>query len=202
MSAAILLSGGIDSAAVAFWKKPELAITVDYGQAPSEAEMQAARVIARHLNIFHLTVEMGLRDVGAGIMADGAPTVRSAPSPEWWPFRNQLLVTVGAMACIRSGCNQLLIGTIASDNRHADGNSHFIELLDSLLQQQEGGVRLVAPAMQFSSEELVQISGIPNSLLAWCHSCHTGNAACGSCRGCVKSYWTRQTRPGLGDARA
>jgi 7-cyano-7-deazaguanine synthase len=198
MQAAILLSGGIDSTAIAFWKKPQLAITIDYGQAPADAEINAAEIVAHTLNISHQIVRIGLRDLGSGVMA-GMPQIEGAPSPEWWPFRNQLLVTIGAMAAIRRGCDELLIGTVASDDVHADGTSDFVKFLDSLLRYQEGALRLMAPAIQISSAELVEISGISDSLLAWCHSCHTGNVACGFCRGCLKSYSTRQTRSALRD---
>ena len=34
---ALLLSGGMDSIALAFWKRPEIAITIDYGQRAAEA---------------------------------------------------------------------------------------------------------------------------------------------------------------------
>jgi len=198
MHAAILLSGGIDSTAVAFWKRPQFAITIDYGQAPAGAEIQAAEIVAGNLSISHQIVRIGLRDLGSGVMA-GGPQIEGAPSPEWWPFRNQLLITIGAMAAIRRGCSKLLIGTVASDNVHADGTAEFVSFLDSLLQHQEGALRLMAPAIHISSAELVEISGIPDSLLAWCHSCHTGNGACGSCRGCLKSRLIRQSRAGFRD---
>lgn len=194
MSTAILLSGGIDSTAVAFWQKPSLAITIDYGQAPAEAEIRASEVVATNLGISHFVVRMGMHDIGSGVMA-GAQQIKGAPSPEWWPFRNQLLVTVAAMVAIRRDCGTLLIGTVASDKLHADGRLDFVGRLDSLLQHQEGGLQLVAPAIEMSSVELIETSRVPDSLLAWCHSCHTGNSACGFCRGCLKSYAMKQNRP-------
>lgn len=39
-----------------------------------------------------------------------------------------------------------------------------------------------------TTAELVRHSGVPREILAWAHSCHTGNLACGQCRGCVKHY--------------
>lgn len=39
---ALLLSGGMDSISVAFWKRPEIAISIDYGQRAAEAEITAA----------------------------------------------------------------------------------------------------------------------------------------------------------------
>ena len=43
---ALLLSGGHDSAAIAWWKRPEAAIFVDYGQRAAVAERRSAEAIA------------------------------------------------------------------------------------------------------------------------------------------------------------
>jgi len=51
---------------------------------------------------------------------------------------------------------------------------------------QEGRIRVEAPAIHGSTVDLIRKSEIPYSLLAWAHSCHTGNIACGRCRGCNK----------------
>ena len=54
------------------------------------------------------------------------------------------------------------------------------------------GLRVTVPAIGMSTVELVQRSGIPRGMLAWAHSCHVGNLACGSCRGCVKHFHAMQ----------
>ena len=46
MKRAILLSGGVDSSAIAFLERPQLAIVVDYGQLPAVGERRAAHAIA------------------------------------------------------------------------------------------------------------------------------------------------------------
>jgi 7-cyano-7-deazaguanine synthase len=191
---AILLSGGIDSAALAYWKRPEFAITVDYGQAPALAEIEASSIIAAELDLQHEVLRIDLRNLGSGTLA-GRPRLAISPSPEWWPFRNQVLITLGAMAAIREGCHELLIGTVASDGLHADGSASFVALMDSLVSAQEGGLRIKAPAIQLESKDLVKISQIPARLIAWCHSCHRADLACGVCRGCQKS---RETRNAMG----
>jgi 7-cyano-7-deazaguanine synthase in queuosine biosynthesis len=63
---AILLSGGIDSIALAHWKKPELAITVNYGQVPALAEVDAARAAARDLRLEHEIVPIDCSVIGSG----------------------------------------------------------------------------------------------------------------------------------------
>lgn len=47
----LLLSGGLDSAALAAWIRPALTLFVDYGQKPRDAEARAARAVAAHLNL-------------------------------------------------------------------------------------------------------------------------------------------------------
>lgn len=185
MSTAILLSGGVDSTSLAYWKRPDYAISVDYGQAPSEAELRVAHYVANELGISHEVIRSGIGGLGTGLLAD-CKQVALAPTPEWWPFRNQFLVTLAAMFAIKNGVGEIMIGTVKSDTSHLDNAPNFIKLVDQLLSFQEGAIRVVAPAHNLTTIELVRASKIPVSLLGWTHSCHTGNLACGSCRGCLK----------------
>lgn len=189
----LLISGGLDSVALAHWMRPAAALTVDYGQVTFEAELAASQVVCRRLNLRHVVVQAKSEGLGTGLMA-GKQNQKSwtmAPTEEWWPYRNQLLVTVAASVALRDGLQSVMIGTVASDRRHRDGTSRFVKAMDNLLKMQEGGIRLVAPALKLSSFELVKRSGAPMSLLAWAHSCHRGNVACGHCPGCRKHLSTR-----------
>ena len=194
MTQGILLSGGMDSIALAFWKRPRIGITIDYGQAPAQAEISASRHISAVIGIDHVCIRVDLRELGSGDLAGSTP-LALAPCPEWWPFRNQMLVTLAAMQAVSQGIDTLLIGTVASDGTHADGRVEFVRTLDKLLRLQEGAIALLAPAITLTSSELVASSGVPLDLLAWAHSCHTGNLACGTCRGCNKH---RETWANLG----
>ena len=82
----LLLSGGLDSAALAVMIRPTLALFVDYGQKPREAESRAARAVAALLNIPFTLVRLPLGDLGGGLMHDDTP-MPDAPSPEWWRER-------------------------------------------------------------------------------------------------------------------
>jgi 7-cyano-7-deazaguanine synthase len=86
-----------------------------------------------------------------------------------------------------------MIGTVKSDTGHADSAPEFVHLLDKLIRFQEGGIRLTAPAHGLTAAELVTRSKVPFALLAGTHSCHTGNLACGSCRGCLKQIEILET---------
>src|SRR5690606_38589228 len=101
-------------------------------------------------------------------------------------YRNQLLITLVAMQSLSAGVRTILIGTVASDASHQDGTREFVATIDRLLKCQEGGLSVEAPAIALSTAELIRVSGVPLDLLAWAHSCHTGNTSCGQCRGCNK----------------
>jgi 7-cyano-7-deazaguanine synthase len=189
MTTALLLSGGMDSIAVAFWKRPDLAITIDYGQVPAKAEIRAASAAAEALGIKHIVTRVDAASLGSGDMA-GKPTLSVAPRSEWWPYRNQLLITLGAAAALPLGASRLLIGTLSTDAHHADGRQEFIQRMSDLLAIQEGGLTVGAPAIEFTADELVAATGVPLEVLAWAHSCHRANYACGECGGCRKHYRT------------
>lgn len=182
---ALLLSGGVDSTAIAYWLRPSVCVTVDYGQIVAEAEIHAASAVCRVLDIPHRVLQVDCGQFGAGSMA-GRRQASVAGTPEWWPYRNQLLVTFAAMALVTEGLQELWVGTVAGDDAHGDGTRAFVETMSRLLEMQEGGVRLRAPAIEMTSEELLKHADVPRSLLGWTFSCHVSRYPCGTCRGCAK----------------
>jgi 7-cyano-7-deazaguanine synthase len=179
----------MDSIALAWWRRPQIAITIDYGQLAAPAEIGAAARVAEEIDARHEVVRANCSGIGSGDMAGGAPDLL-APVSEWWPYRNQLLVTLAAARGLALGVSSLLVGSVATDSAHADGTSSFYVALDALMRLQEGEVSVEAPAIGMTTVELVRSSGVPREVLAWAHSCHVGALACGGCRGCVKHYRT------------
>jgi 7-cyano-7-deazaguanine synthase len=186
---ALLLSGGTDSIALAYWRRPGIAITLDYGQKPAQAEIDAAGAVCAALDIEHDVVKVDCGSIGSGDLVGTAP-LEIAPASEWWPYRNQLLVTLAGARLAGRGVSALLLGTVASDAVHADGTEPFVKALSHLMELQEGHLRVEAPAIRLSSAALVRQSAVPIEVLAWAHSCHVANFACGFCRGCAKHFET------------
>lgn len=124
--------------------------------------------------------------LGSGDMAHAASDARAMTS-DWWPYRNQLLITLACMRAITREVQVLYIGTVRSDGEsHRDGMPEFVARMDGLMGYQEGGLRVVAPAIEQTTAELVRTARVPSGLLAWAHSCHKADIACGNCRGCNK----------------
>jgi len=182
---AILLSGGMDSSALAYLQRPKVGVFINYGQRAAEAEHRAATVIASELSMPLEVIQTALSGLGTGIMA-GAAQISVGTSPEWWPYRNQLLITLCAMRVVALGLKTILIGTVATDRLHGDNSIEFMKAMNSLLLTQEGSLSLATPARGLTTVELVRKAEMPMSAVAWTHSCHISIYPCGRCRGCAK----------------
>ena len=188
MCKAIMLSGGVDSTALAVLYKYQFAFTVKYGQLCAEAEVRAASRIAERLGLQHCIIDAPIYGIGAGDLVGRPPSAARASNEysEWFPFRNQLIATLTAIKGMEHGVQQLDFGTVKSDGIFADGRQDFFEALSFLMSLQEGGMKVHAPAIDMYSEELILNSGVGRDILGWTHSCHTSNFSCGRCRGCVR----------------
>jgi 7-cyano-7-deazaguanine synthase len=142
MKSAILLSGGQDSASLAWWRRPDLAIFIDYGQVPALAERRAAEAVADELGLPIEIISVDCRPLGVGQLAQ-QKQIAAASTPEWWPFRNQLLITIAGAVGVKCGIGEVVIGTVLDDNRHADGCAAFVATMDALLGMQEGNCACV-----------------------------------------------------------
>lgn len=181
---ALLFSGGLDSSALAWAHHPDLCVTVDYGQRAAAGERIASAALCREMGLVHEILRADLTAVGSGCMS-GRTAVKGARAPEFWPYRNQMLITLAAMALLPRGLKALMIGIVATD-LHADGSPAFLRTIDSLLRMQEGGIRVLAPAVSIGTAELLRSSQFPRDLLGLTFSCHVHQYACGQCGGCIK----------------
>jgi 7-cyano-7-deazaguanine synthase len=185
MKRLLLLSGGIDSTALAAWQRPDLCLTINYGQRCAKAELTASEQVCLALGLKHVVIDLPSSQLGSGDLVGRSPH-KMAPVPEWWPFRNQFLLTIGAMIAIERGLGELLFGAVASDRQHSDGSPAFFSALNELFACQEGALVVSVPAIEMASVTLLRIAKVPLEILAWSHSCHVSNLACGECRGCNK----------------
>ncbi|MER0240081.1 7-cyano-7-deazaguanine synthase [Fulvimarina sp. MAC8] len=184
----LLLSGGLDSSALAADVSPDICLTVDYGQRPAAGEIRASAALAAALGLRHEVLRVDMSALGSGEMA-GRDASDLASGPEWWPYRNQMLITLAAMRYVADGLAEIVIGAVGSDT-HADSKAPFLDAIDHTLSVQEGGVRVRAPARDMDPVELIRQSSLPRELLGLTFSCHSGPYSCGQCRGCTKRLAT------------
>lgn len=182
----LLFSGGVESTCLAVLHRPDILLTIDYGQVSAAGELRAAAHIAGKLGLRHEIIEAPLRELGTGDLA-GCAADKNAKVTEAWPFRNQMLITLAAIRYEREGLREIMIGTVKSDSVHSDGSREFISSLECTLQIQNSHLSILAPAIDMTTLELVDASGVARDLLGWAFSCHTSPVACGLCRGCNKT---------------
>lgn len=195
----------LDSTALAWALRPAAGIVINYGQAPATGEVRAARAVGDEVGVEVHTLTVDLSAVGSGLLATGALGLAAAqrgevdpgsPSPEWWPYRNQLLATIAAAWAYGRGYAEILTGTVAPDAaRHTDGSMLFYDRLDALVSLQEGAMRVSAPAAHIDTGQLLRVTGVPRRVLGWTHSCHVSGYACGRCPGCFKAETTLASLP-------
>lgn len=176
----------MDSTAIAHWLEPEALLFIDYGQKPAAAERRAAERVALQVHRTLSSLSVDCAPVGEDLLrGPSAPT--KPPGEVWWPYRNQLLATFTSAWALGNGCNEVLIGTVASDGDvHRDGTAWFLQSLDALISGQEGGIHILAPALALTTEALIEASGITRDVLAGSYSCHRSPFPCGECGGCTK----------------
>lgn len=186
----ILLSGGVDSISLAYGLKPEIAYTINYGQTVAEREIYVSKYICNQLNIEHKIISVDCRGLGSGTLA-GKENSKNSPSEEWWPFRNQLLVSLASMQAYNDGVSEIYLASVKSDQFHTDGTSRFYNLLNDLVSYQEGNIKILCPTLGHYSHELVKRFNVPLNLISIAHSCHISNLSCGRCSGCKKQLRVR-----------
>ena len=182
---ALLLSGGMDSSSIAYVVRPQYAININYGQRAAVAERTAARAVCSTLNIELVEVDIDCSVLGSGDL-NGTDALTIGSESDWWPYRNQLILTLAAAKAVGIGCDELLIGTVASDGHHKDGTVEFVRLMNELLIFQEGSLKLSAPAITCDAVSYIEQNEVPLEILALTHSCHKANLPCCQCRGCYK----------------
>jgi 7-cyano-7-deazaguanine synthase len=160
-------------------------LTIDYGQLPAAGEIRAARAICDLLGIEHHVLAIDCSQLGSGLLAGRSPDPR-APVEEWWPYRNQLLITLAAAWALPRGFEELIVGSVSDDAGHRDGTVEFYDLAHRLVAMQEGGLNVRAPALDRQSSALVRGSELPEGVIGLTHSCHSSDFACGLCPGCLK----------------
>lgn len=177
MSTLVLLSGGVDSAAVATLDADH-ALFVGYGQPVVAKECAAAARVAQRLGIPFSSVSVVGLDTSA--MHDAA-----GPGARVVPGRNAVLLAVAAARAAGLGLDTVRIGAIADDHAdYSDCRPAFVDALSSVLIAAYG-VRVEAPLAMHAKVRAVELclrAGVLD--LTW--SCYVhGPKPCGTCNSCV-----------------
>ncbi|QEH33282.1 7-cyano-7-deazaguanine synthase [Aquisphaera giovannonii] len=196
-SAAVLLSGGLDSAVLlSEMRRGHDRIHPLYirgGLRWEEAELAAARAFVAAIGgpgLEPLTVlEEPVRDVYGDHWSTGSGGVPGAETPDeavYLPGRNVLLTAKAAVWCRLRGVSELALGSLGS-NPFPDSTPGFYRDLESVLGRAMGGSpRLTRPFDRLSKAEVVWAGrDLPLHLTFSCLMPVAG-LHCGSCNKCAE----------------
>lgn len=176
---ALLLSGGLESAALAALELPEICLTINYGQPAAVGEIRSSRAICKELGLTHEAISVPAYSSYDANMSSETCAI-------FWPLRNQLLITLAGAHLSERGLSDLYIGVVKGDI-FGDCSGDFIVATNAVLEIQGADFKVAAPALNWTTDELLRKANLPLELLSLTLSCHVGPFACGACAGCVKS---------------
>ena len=202
--AAVLLSGGLDSATAAAWAQGAgfevVALSVEYGQRHRE-ELEAARRIATHLGIVdHRLVSVDLRAIGGSALTAeiAVPKDRDAIGGDvpvtYVPARNTVFLALLTGLAEVVGSSDLVIGANVQDySGYPDCRPGFLRAFAEVarLGTRAGaeGTRFAvhAPLLHLSKAGIVRLGvslGVDYSLTLSCYDPPAAFVHCGRCDAC------------------
>lgn len=199
--AVVLLSGGMDSAAVVALAQEQgfavHALSVRYGQRHTSELDAAARVAAAQGVIAHKVVDVDLRSIGGSALTadidvpdaggDGIPVT-------YVPARNTIMLSLALGWAEVIGANDLFCGVNAVDySGYPDCRPEFVrafEVLANLATKagvEGAGLRVHAPLQFLSKADIVREGvrlGVDFGLTVSCYRADPDGRACGHCDAC------------------
>ena len=191
----IVLSGGPDSATVAYWAKDQgyeiYPITFKYGQIAVK-ETQAAQKIAEKLGAKTKIINLSaLKDIFSGttsLVNREIPLTAEFSAPIIVPFRNAIFLSAAVAYAVTVGADKIFYGAQGSDEPfYPDCRREFYEAFEKAARLgtcEEITIR--APFSGNKKSDLIKEGtklGVP-FILTW--SCYLdGPKHCGKCESCV-----------------
>lgn len=199
--AVVLLSGGMDSAAVVAIAKEQgfavHALSVRYGQRHTSELQAAARVSAALDVVAHKVVDVDLRSIGGSALTDDieVPEAGGGGIPVTYvPARNTIMLSLALGWAEVLGANDIFCGVNAVDySGYPDCRPEFISAYQTLanLATKAGvegaGIHVHAPLQFLSKADIVREGvrlGVDFGLTVSCYRADEHGRACGHCDAC------------------
>ncbi|WP_099207195.1 7-cyano-7-deazaguanine synthase QueC [Xanthomonas citri] len=199
--AVVLLSGGMDSAAVIALAQEQgfavYALSVRYGQRHTSELDAAARVADAQGVVAHKVVDVDLRSIGGSALTDDidVPDAGGDGIPVTYvPARNTIMLSLALGWAEVIGANDLFCGVNAVDySGYPDCRPEFVrafEVLANLATKagvEGAGLRVHAPLQFLSKADIVREGvrlGVDFSLTVSCYRADADGRACGHCDAC------------------
>ena len=191
----IVLSGGPDSAVVAYWAKKEgyelYPITFNYGQIAVK-EIASAQKIAESLGAKTKIVDLSaLKEVFGNVTSlcnTNIPLTSEFSQPIIVPFRNAIFISVAVSYAVSVGAEKIFYGAHGLDEPfYPDCRREFYEAFEKAAQLGTGQqISIYAPFSGKRKSEVIKKGaklGIPFEITWSCY--RDAEKHCGKCESCV-----------------
>ena len=199
--AVVLLSGGMDSAAVIALAQEQgfavHALSVRYGQRHTSELDAAARVAAAQGVVAHKVVDVDLRSIGgSALTADiDVPEAGGAGIPVTYvPARNTIMLSIALGWAEVLGAADIFCGVNAVDySGYPDCRPAFVEAFERLANVatkagvEGAGLHIHAPLMRMSKADIAREGvrlGVDFTQTVSCYQADAQGRACGHCDAC------------------
>lgn len=191
----VVLSGGPDSATVAYWAKQQgyriYPITFNYGQIALK-ETEAAQTIAKKLGATTKIIDLSaLKEIFSDVTPlcnTNLPLTSEFSSPIIVPFRNAIFLSTAVAYAVTVGATHIFYGAQGSDEPfYPDCRREFYEAFEKAARlgtAQE--ITIKAPFSGSKKSEVIKEGakmGVPFELTWSCY--RDGAKHCGVCESCV-----------------
>lgn len=197
MKSVVILSGGPDSATVAYQAKSHgndvYAITFNYGQIASKETLHA-KMIADKLGIHQKIIDLSsLKDVfgeATALMDERIPMPSEFKPIVIVPFRNAIFLSIAVAYATSIGASKVLYGAQGSDAPfYPDCRKEFYQAFQTAAREgTETQIIIDAPFQGMKKPEIIKLGmklGVPYEM-TW--SCYLNNVKhCGMCESCMNS---------------
>ena len=191
----VLLSGGPDSATVAYWAKDRgydiHAMTCKYGQIATK-EVESATRIAANLGAKIKVIDLSsLKEIFVGVTSlvdDKIPMTSSFSQPIIVPFRNAIFLSAAVAYAVAISAPRIYYGAQGSDALfYPDCRREFYESFQTTARLGTAKEILIeAPFSEISKVSLLKLGfelGVPYGLTWSCY--FNGSRHCGACESCI-----------------
>jgi 7-cyano-7-deazaguanine synthase len=201
MKAVVLLSGGMDSATLAYLAREEgytlIALHFNYGQRTQERERECARKIASLLEVEEfIEVDLAyLTRFGGSSLTDHSITVeefaeeRACIPNTYVPFRNANLLSIATSCAEARNAEAIFIGVQSLDySGYPDCRPRFIEAFQQVIDlgTRDGThIRLNTPFIHMTKSDILRVGMRLRVPYEHTWSCYQNETrACGRCGAC------------------
>lgn len=190
----LLASGGMDSTTLAYWLLQRqiefVPVFVNYGQHCADTEYTTLCQVAPEScrgNIEVVDVSSVYRESTSSLIVE--PDLWKDDmqgDPLYLPYRNLLIMTVGAAYAQSKGCTHLYAAFINSNHaKEIDCSARFFQELEGMLSQY-GSIKVEMPFRDMSKSEVARVGIRLKAPIGATFSCQASSRIpCGACPNCV-----------------